>query len=34
VPNQLWQSDIFTFRLGGHYAYLVGYIDDYENGRR
>ncbi len=29
VPNQLWQSDIFTFRLGGHYAYLVGYIDDY-----
>jgi transposase InsO family protein len=29
VPNQLWQADIFTFRLGGHYAYLVGYIDDY-----
>jgi transposase InsO family protein len=29
VPNQLWQTDIFTFRLGGHYAYLVGYIDDY-----
>ena len=29
VPNQLWQSDIFTFRLGGHYAYLIGYIDDY-----
>ena len=28
-PNQLWQSDIFTFRLGGHYAYLIGYIDDY-----
>lgn len=29
TPNQLWQTDIFTFRLGGHYAYLVGYIDDY-----
>jgi putative transposase len=29
VPNQLWQTDIFTFRLGGYYAYLVGYIDDY-----
>lgn len=28
-PNQLWQSDIFTFRLGGRYAYLIGYIDDY-----
>ncbi len=29
VPNQLWQTDIFTFRLGGTYAYLIGYIDDY-----
>jgi putative transposase len=29
VPNQLWQTDIFTFRLGGHYAYLIGYLDDY-----
>jgi len=29
TPNQLWQSDIFTFRLGGRYAYLIGYIDDY-----
>jgi len=29
VPNQMWQTDIFTFRLGGHYAYLIGYIDDY-----
>jgi transposase InsO family protein len=28
-PNQLWQSDIFTFRLGGKNAYLIGYIDDY-----
>ena len=25
----MWQSDIFTFRLGGRYAYLIGYIDDY-----
>jgi len=29
TPNQMWQTDIFTFRLGGHYAYLIGYIDDY-----
>ena len=29
TPNQLWQSDIFTFRLGGRYAYLVGFVDDY-----
>jgi len=29
TPNQLWQTDIFTFRLGGKYAFLVGYIDDY-----
>jgi transposase InsO family protein len=29
TPNQLWQSDIFCFRLGGRNAYLVGYIDDY-----
>jgi len=28
-PNQMWQSDIHTFRLGGHAAYLIGYIDDY-----
>ena len=28
-PNQMWQSDIFTFRLGGHAAYLIGFIDDY-----
>jgi len=28
-PNQLWQSDIMTFRLGGRNAYLIGYIDDY-----
>ncbi len=28
-PNQLWQTDIFTFRLGGKNAYLIGYIDDY-----
>src|SRR5512135_3195479 len=29
TPNQMWQGDIFTFRLGGRYAYLVGIIDDY-----
>jgi transposase InsO family protein len=28
-PNQLWQSDILTVRLGGHNAYLIGFIDDY-----
>ena len=25
----MWQGDIFTFRLGGRYAYLVGMVDDY-----
>jgi len=29
TPNQLWQSDIMTFRLGGRNAYLIGYLDDY-----
>jgi transposase InsO family protein len=29
TPNQLWQSDIFTFRLGGRYAYLIAFLDDY-----
>ena len=28
-PNQLWQSDICTFRLAGTNAYLIGFIDDY-----
>jgi transposase InsO family protein len=28
-PNQLWQSDIMTFRLAGHNAYLIGFLDDY-----
>ena len=28
-PNQLWQSDIMTFRLGGQNAYLIGFLDDY-----
>ena len=28
-PNQMWQTDIFSFRLGGRQAYLLGYIDDY-----
>ena len=29
TPNQLWQSDIFTFRLGGRYAYMIAFLDDY-----
>lgn len=29
TPNQMWQTDIFTFRLGGRYAYLIGFVDDY-----
>ena len=29
TPNQMWQSDIFTFRLGGKYAYIIAYLDDY-----
>jgi transposase InsO family protein len=29
TPNQLWQSDIFTFRLNGQNAYLIGFIDDH-----
>lgn len=28
-PNQMWQADIFSFRLGGKAAYLIGYVDDY-----
>jgi len=29
TPNQLWQSDIFTFHLRGKAAYLIGFMDDY-----
>jgi len=29
TPNQLWQSDIMSFRLGGKTAYIIGYLDDY-----
>jgi transposase-like protein len=29
TPNQMWQSDITMFRLGGTQVYLIGYIDDY-----
>ena len=29
TPNQMWQSDIFTFRLGGKYAYVIAFLDDY-----
>jgi transposase InsO family protein len=29
-PNQLWQSDIFTFELRRHErVYIVGFMDDY-----
>ena len=28
TPNQMWQTDIFTFRLGGRYAYLIAFMDD------
>jgi hypothetical protein len=29
TPNQLWQTDICTFRLGGKNAYLIAFMDDY-----
>src|SRR5579872_2167115 len=29
TPNQMWQTDIFTFRLGGRYAHLIAFMDDY-----
>ncbi len=29
APNQMWQSDICTFRLAGQNAYLIGFADDY-----
>lgn len=29
TPNQMWQSDIFPFKLNGEYAYLIGFIDDH-----
>jgi transposase InsO family protein len=29
TPNQMWQSDIFTFHLGGKNAYVIGFMDDY-----
>ncbi len=29
TPNQMWQTDIFTFRLGGKYAYIIAFMDDY-----
>jgi transposase InsO family protein len=28
TPNQMWQSDIFTFRLNERNGYLIGFIDD------
>lgn len=29
TPNQLWQSDIFTFQLNGQNAHAVAFIDDH-----
>jgi len=29
TPNQMWQSDICTIRLGGQNAYLIGFMDDH-----
>jgi len=29
TPNQMWQTDICTFRLAGKNAYLIGFMDDY-----
>jgi len=29
TPNQMWQSDITTFRMGGKVIYVIGFIDDY-----
>src|SRR5271157_2083024 len=29
TPNQMWQTDIFTFRLGGKNADLIGFLDDH-----
>jgi len=29
TPNQMWQSDITTFRIDGKTVYLVGFLDDY-----
>jgi len=29
TPNQMWQTDIFTFRLAGSNGYLLGFMDDY-----
>lgn len=29
TPNQMWQTDIFSWRMNGHNAYLIGFIDDF-----
>src|SRR3974390_3268904 len=29
TPNQMWQTDIFTFRLGGRYTYVIAFMDHY-----
>lgn len=29
TPNQMWQTDIMSFRMGGKQVYLIGFMDDY-----
>jgi len=29
TPNQMWQTDIFSWRMSGHNTYLIGFIDDF-----
>jgi transposase InsO family protein len=29
TPNQMWQTDIFSWRMGGRQVYLIGFIDDF-----
>jgi transposase InsO family protein len=29
TPNQMWQSDIFTFRIHNRNAYLIAFMDDH-----
>lgn len=29
TPNQMWQTDIMSFRLAGKQVYLIGFMDDY-----
>ena len=29
TPNQMWQTDIMSFRMAGKQVYLIGFMDDY-----